>query len=665
MLIDGTHENFDEQAYLERYPDVALAVAKNHFSSGYSHYIACGFREGRVLTRPFKPEIIDIPSASREGSLLSPAFSTSPPRLFNGQVMPGDLHYMYLNIWNKYRPETEIVCSILSDVVVDGEGLVFDSNGRLYQQTIHQSGPHEIDQAYRNVRFYLESDNRLAMSGVTLLCEKRGVENYGHWLVEMLPIVYLYHDRLEADWFLRAPIVANLAMNNVVRDSIELIGIKPSRIRWGMQGKPQRYERLAVVHGLSRHGHFYSPRAIECLESIAVKVPGRGGHKIWVSREKATRTLMDEPALCEILESRGWVIARLDDTPLRHQIELFKGAEVIAGVLGAGLTNLVFASSSTKILSFVPSQMPDMFFWMLSQFKRQSFSEVRCEQEYSGREEYNWNCKLLMTTEEALVFINEMGSMESQTASATPHIPNLHKGTHFHEFMALLSKKRETKRYLEIGVEEGVLMSHIYADLAVGVDPAFIISANLAKNKRKTCLISATSDSFFADPSLVANLSGAPDLAFLDGFHTYEFLLRDFFNTEAISDPRSLIIMHDCLPLNDVMVIRDLAEWRPKMMGTRFEKWWTGDVWKVIPILQKYRPDLKIMYVDCAPTGLVCVSNLNPNDGILKQKYHEIVKEFGEMPNDAANIDRMYSNIQITAASEITRGGEHRSFFRI
>jgi len=28
----------------------------------------------------------------------------------------------------------------------------------------------------------------------------------------------------------------------------------------------------------------------------------------------------------------------------------------------------------------------------------------------------------------------------------------LHKGTHYHEFMALLSKKRETKRYLEIGV---------------------------------------------------------------------------------------------------------------------------------------------------------------------------------------------------------------------
>jgi hypothetical protein len=63
-----TAENFDEQAYLERYPDVALAVAVNHFSSGYSHYIACGLREGRVVTRLLKPEIIDIPSASREGN---------------------------------------------------------------------------------------------------------------------------------------------------------------------------------------------------------------------------------------------------------------------------------------------------------------------------------------------------------------------------------------------------------------------------------------------------------------------------------------------------------------------------------------------------------------------------------------------------------------------
>src|ERR1700726_598456 len=197
----------------------------NHFSSGYSNYIACGLREGRVVTGLLKPEIIDIPSASREGSLFSPAFSTSPPQLFNGQVMPGDLHYMYSNIWNKYRPETEIVCSILSDVVVDGQGLVFDSNGRLYQQTIHQAGAHEIDEAYRNVRSYLESDNRLAMSGVTLLCEKSGIANYGHWLVEMLPSVYLYYDRMEQGWFLRAPVVANLAINNVVRDSIELIGI--------------------------------------------------------------------------------------------------------------------------------------------------------------------------------------------------------------------------------------------------------------------------------------------------------------------------------------------------------------------------------------------------------------------------------------------------------
>jgi O-methyltransferase len=46
-----TDSTFDEQAYLERYPDVALAVAKNHFSSGYSHYIACGFSEGRDVTR--------------------------------------------------------------------------------------------------------------------------------------------------------------------------------------------------------------------------------------------------------------------------------------------------------------------------------------------------------------------------------------------------------------------------------------------------------------------------------------------------------------------------------------------------------------------------------------------------------------------------------------
>ena len=66
-----------------------------------------------------------------------------------------------------------------------------------------------------------------------------------------------------------------------------------------------------------------------------------------------------------------------------------------------------------------------------------------------------------------------------------------------------------------------------------------------------------TSDAFFKDVDAISSLGGSPDIAFLDGMHLFEFLLRDFYNTESICDPSSVMILHDCLPLNEAMAHRD------------------------------------------------------------------------------------------------------------
>jgi hypothetical protein len=43
---------FDEEWYLERYPDIARAVAKGIIPSGYHHYKLQGFKERRLPLRP-------------------------------------------------------------------------------------------------------------------------------------------------------------------------------------------------------------------------------------------------------------------------------------------------------------------------------------------------------------------------------------------------------------------------------------------------------------------------------------------------------------------------------------------------------------------------------------------------------------------------------------
>ncbi len=248
---------------------------------------------------------------------------------------------------------------------------------------------------------------------------------------------------------------------------------------------------------------------------------------------------------------------------------------------------------------------------------------------------------------------------------ATTTIPDLHRGHSYYEFMGQLSQKRSVKRYFEIGVNEGKLMSFIHADIAVGVDPEFVLSANVAANKQETHLVRKTSDRFFQDIDFRNTYGGPPELCFLDGYHTFDFLLRDFMNTEAISASTSLICMHDCLPLDEVMTIRSYAAWSAATVGTKFQGAWTGDVWKIIPILQRYRPDLKLVATSSPPTGVVCVTNLKPGNSTLRTNYLDIVKEFGLIDNSRAQIEKMYESTKITETADILTEMENTLHFLI
>ncbi|GAB6842392.1 hypothetical protein JCM2811A_13930 [Methylorubrum rhodinum] len=80
--------------------------------------------------------------------------------------------------------------------------------------------------------------------------------------------------------------------------------------------------------------------------------------------------------------------------------------------------------------------------------------------------------------------------------------------------------------------------------------------------------------------------------------------------------------------------------------------WWLGDVWKIVPILKKYRADLKLYVVSAPPTGLVLVSNLNPQCTILKDNYAQIIEEMASMNFD--DLLAYTKSIKLLATSELS-----------
>jgi hypothetical protein len=104
------------------------------------------------------------------------------------------------------------------------------------------------------------------------------------------------------------------------------------------------------------------------------------------------------------------------------------------------------------------------------------------------------------------------------------------------------------------------------------------------------------------------------DLVFIDGMHWFEFVLRDFMNTERHSSATTVIVFDDMLPRNEIEAAREQPP------GA-----WTGDVFRLISVLREYRPDLIVIPVDSQPTGLLVVLGADHTSTVLQDHYDEIV----------------------------------------
>jgi hypothetical protein len=180
--------------------------------------------------------------------------------------------------------------------------------------------------------------------------------------------------------------------------------------------------------------------------------------------------------------------------------------------------------------------------------------------------------------------------------------------------------------YLEIGVLDGKTLELASCD-SIAIDPRFILDRPLIENKPSCCLYNMTSDTFFKRHSPSSIFGQSIEMAFLDGMHWFEFLLRDFINVEKHCKPNSIIFLHDCMPTDEYVARRDVDDKRLEDVSAHLG-WWAGDVWKVTDILLKHRKDLRVIPFNADPTGLVAVTGLNPSSTILADNYFRLIYEY-------------------------------------
>lgn len=238
-------------------------------------------------------------------------------------------------------------------------------------------------------------------------------------------------------------------------------------------------------------------------------------------------------------------------------------------------------------------------------------------------------------------------------------LPN-HKGMNYRRVLARLHAHLAPRTYLEIGTAAGGTLA-LAECRTVAIDPRFRLDSNVVGAKPACMFFQTTSDAFFAEENVEALLGAKVDLAFLDGMHHFEFLLRDFFNTEAVCRPESVIVMHDCLP-TDLHAARRRPSDSTWRHVTDHPNRWAGDVWKTLVILKAVRPDLRILCCSAPPTGLVIVSNLDPRSRVLRDEHDRLVAEHAPLDLRAYGLRRLHAECAIRDTRAMV---EKESFFAL
>jgi hypothetical protein len=247
------------------------------------------------------------------------------------------------------------------------------------------------------------------------------------------------------------------------------------------------------------------------------------------------------------------------------------------------------------------------------------------------------------------------GKTEGRVASATKHASRSTPlselgGLNYQEVLSRIHNIIRPKTYFEIGTLHGDTLK-LSSCASVSVDPFYQISSNVINNKSVCHFFQMTSDEFFEKHDPRSLLDGPLELAFLDGMHLFEYLLRDFYNTERYCSNHSIIVLHDCVPLDSFMTVREPSD--PRRQESSRPGYWTGDVWKLIPIFRQWRPDLKITVLDAPPTGLVLVTRLDPKSSVLQLNYNAIVDEYMTVELETFGIDRLRQEEPIVSTESL------------
>lgn len=214
-------------------------------------------------------------------------------------------------------------------------------------------------------------DNQLVQMGdtppVVVGCNLT-YNNYFHWITQALPAIDIAMHRGGRTGPLK---VVLPRLNSWQRDSLDILGCNISdRITIEDTGRQYAFENIEFCDILSGSAAFCRSDSAHRTYSRLRQAVGSAtsvSSKLYVARTDAkTRRMRNEDGLIAELETRGFKIVVPGSLSFSEQARLFRGADLVVGTHGAGMTNIAFCEPGAVVYEILPAHYTNAIFCNLA-----------------------------------------------------------------------------------------------------------------------------------------------------------------------------------------------------------------------------------------------------------------------------------------------------------
>jgi hypothetical protein len=323
--------------------------------------------------------LIDLPPFPLEKMVLFPSqLSAQPKPLINPEAISRYHNDRHAEVFGQI-PSLGIYT--LNNVLVGPHGTILSHDGKIYSALDVLGSKYVRDTILKRIQTADVNDALIsALNGkaevITIpgedpvvIVNKPGVQVYGHWLLDILPTLWLFIETsskhgVDMD---KVRYLLPTQAPSWARTMLKLLFNLPAdKIFYYNEGKSVVKVARAILPSQLRINNYISPHLEGFVQSIInwadFSGPVSNKTKLYITRRNiqfsfVNRSIKNAEQLEEIAVKKGFEI--VDPAPLSwiEQVRLFMGAKAVVGPFGSGLHNTLFSPAGTVSLSLASIYM--------------------------------------------------------------------------------------------------------------------------------------------------------------------------------------------------------------------------------------------------------------------------------------------------------------------